>query len=132
MTISAFRSGETASYWSSDPYDEKLTHEADHLLFNFSMPSKGGGVTVVKLQVSSESFEAVAKAVSDANWEVAGRAFASTDSAGFIVHAMMEADEEGTVRAMGSVLLRSKDRAVAACGTILLDKVGGGRTSDSN
>ena len=80
MTIKAYRSGETATYWSADPYYEKLTHQDNQITFEFSMPSKGGGGTEVQVRITSESFEAVAKAMNDANEEVAARAFVSTDS----------------------------------------------------
>jgi hypothetical protein len=75
MTIKAFRSGETSPKWSFDPYDEKLTHKDDQILFTFSMPSKGGGVTEVQLEVTSESFDAVAKAMIAADMDAAIRAF---------------------------------------------------------
>jgi hypothetical protein len=75
MTINAFRSGETARYWSSDPYDRKLVQEADGIAFYLKMPSKGGGVTDVKLSVTSESFDTVAKAMIAVDRDVAIRAF---------------------------------------------------------
>jgi hypothetical protein len=39
------------------------------------MPSKGGGVTEVKLEVTSESFDAVVKAMIAADRDAAIRAF---------------------------------------------------------
>jgi hypothetical protein len=129
VTIKAFRSGETAPRWSDDPCKEKLTHKTDQILFNFSMPSKGGGVTEVKLEVTSESFEDVAKAMNDANRNATVRALVrAVPSIGgweLMVQAMMDADEQSTIRAVGRVLQNNKDPAVGACGTILRDKVGG-------
>ncbi len=82
MTIKAYRSGETAAYWSADPYEETLNAGRPPLrnvegiiFFKFKMPSKGGGVTDVLLEVSSESFETVAKTMMEANEDVAIRAF---------------------------------------------------------
>ena len=71
MTIKAYRAGETVSHWSNDPYCEKLSQITDQILFDFSMPSKGGGVTEVQLRVTGESFDAVAKAMFDANMDAA-------------------------------------------------------------
>ena len=62
MTITAYRSGETAPHWTDDCYKETLTHGTDQILFTLSMPSKGGGVTEVQLRVTSESFEALVRA----------------------------------------------------------------------
>ena len=89
-----------------------------------SMPSKGGGVTEVKLQVTSESFEALAKSMLDANYNAAVRAFVSHGFEQLIVQTMIDGDQVGTIRSVGRVLRNNKDAAVGACGTILLDKVG--------
>ena len=75
MAINASRAGDTARYWSNDPYDEELCQGADQISFDCKMPSKGGGVTAVKISVTSDSFEAVAKAMIAANRDVAIRAF---------------------------------------------------------
>ena len=145
MTIKAVRSGITARYWTKDCYNEKLTNVADQILFTVSMPSKGGGVTQVQLQVTSESFEALAQSMVDANLGAAVRAFVagtrgrtistrwmyaavqafvSTGYFQLILEAIMDRDEEGAIRTVGRVLQNNEDATVGACGTILLDKVG--------
>jgi len=75
MSIKAVRSGETSRTWSYDPYSEKIVTRHNRLDFEFSMPSKGGGVTEVSLQVSPDSFEDVAKAMLTADEDAAIRAF---------------------------------------------------------
>jgi hypothetical protein len=75
MSFKAFRSGETSPKWSDDPYDEKIVTRHKRLDFEFSMPSKGGGVTEVSLRVSPDSFEDVAKAMLTAGEDEAIRAF---------------------------------------------------------
>jgi hypothetical protein len=124
MTITAVRSGKTAPYWTKDCYNEKLTNVADQILFAVSMPSKGGGVTEVQLQVTSESFAAVAESMLIANMDAAARAFVSVGYWELIVQAMIDHDEKGAIRTVGQLLRNNKDPAVGACGTILLDKVG--------
>jgi hypothetical protein len=124
MTIKAYRSGKTAPHWTDDCYKEKLTHGTDKIIFTLSMPSKGGGVTEVKLQVTSESFEALAESMLDANYNAAVRAFVSHGFEQLIVQTMIDDDQVGTIRSVGRVLRNNKDAAVGACGTILLDKVG--------
>jgi hypothetical protein len=59
MSIKAFRSGETSPTWSDY---EKIVTRYSRLDFEFSMPSKGGGVTEVSLRISPDNFEDVAKA----------------------------------------------------------------------
>jgi hypothetical protein len=124
MTIKAYRRGETVSPWTGC-YKEKLTPTTDHILFNFSMPSKGGGVTEVQLQVTSESFAAVAQSMSDANQNPAVRALvrAAVGRWDLIIQAMMGADEKTAIQAIGQVLQNNKDDAVRACGTILFEKL---------
>jgi hypothetical protein len=75
MAIKAFRSGETARHWSDDPFNEELIPEIDGISFRFKMPSKGGGVTDVKLSVTSENFDATAKAMIAGSRDAAIRAF---------------------------------------------------------
>ena len=91
------------------------------------MPSKGGGVTEVQLQVTSESFAAVAKAMNDANQNAAVRAFVSLGlwEWKLIIQAMMDANELFAISAVGGVLQNNKDPAVGACGTNLRDTVVG-------
>jgi hypothetical protein len=75
MSVKAFRSGETSPNWSEDPYGEKVVTRHKRLDFEFSMPSKGGGVTEVSLRVSPDSFEDVAKAMLTASEDEAISAF---------------------------------------------------------
>jgi hypothetical protein len=83
VAIKAYRSGETAAYWSADPYEETLNAgrpalqnvERPIIFFKFKMASEGGGVTDVLLEVSSESFESVAKTIVETNEDAAIRAF---------------------------------------------------------
>ena len=83
MSIKAFRGGETSRRWSDDPTSEKIITGPNGLNFEFSMPSKGGGVTKVSLHISLESFEAV-------------------------VAAMLQADEDAAIHALGSALATRK------------------------
>jgi hypothetical protein len=124
MTIKARRSGETARHWTEDCYKEMLMYGTDKIFFTLSMPSKGGGVTEVQLLVTTESFGAIARSMLNANYNAAARAFVSAGYEQVIVQAMMDDDQEGTIRTVGRVLRNNKDAAVGACGTILLDKVG--------
>ena len=75
MSIKAHRSGETSPHWSHDPYGEKIVTRFDRLDFEFSMPSKGGGVTEVSLRIAPESFAEVARAMLTADEDAAIRAF---------------------------------------------------------
>jgi hypothetical protein len=122
MTIKAYRAGETARHWTKDVYDEKLTSAANRVIFRLKMPSKGGGVTEVQLEVSDESFESISKAMVEANVEAAARAFVRTESFGFIASAMMEYDEDHALAAFSLSLSGSNDRTIRACGDILHDK----------
>lgn len=65
MTIKAYRGGKTASSWTDDCYNEKLFGGTKTIYFTLSMPSKGGGVTDVKLEIASESFELLAQSMFD-------------------------------------------------------------------
>ncbi|MBV1708142.1 MAG: hypothetical protein KGQ37_13165 [Hyphomicrobiales bacterium] len=75
MTVKAFRSGETSPYWSKDPYKEAMSVHDDELRMSFSMPSKGGGVTEVALQIADDSFEELAALMLKASPHAAIRAF---------------------------------------------------------
>jgi hypothetical protein len=132
MTINAVRAGDAARYWSSDPYDEELSQGEDQIAFSCKMPSKGGGTTEVKISVTSDSFEEVAKAMFGTNEDAAVLAFVSTESFGPIIQAMMDADEDHAIGALGLVLRHNKDATVGACGAILLDKSDSRKVSDPN
>lgn len=121
MTIKAYRSGKTARHWTCDCRDEKLTHGTDKILFDLSMPSKGGGVTDVQLQVTSESFERLAELMAQGNADAASRAFVSAGSWNVIVQAMLEFNKAGAIWTIGDVLKSNEDEIVGACGTLLLD-----------
>jgi hypothetical protein len=124
MTISALRAGATASHWSDDPSGERLTHLDQSVVFYFDMPSKGGGVTAVRLQVTGDSFGHVATEMMEADYEAASKAFASAGYQSAILEAMMADDEPGTIRLFGRLLAENKDAILRACGAILLNKVG--------
>ena len=76
MSIKAIRSGETCRVWSYDLYGEKISLDEETLVFEFSMPSKGGGVTVMNLRIRPDSFEEIAKELA-ADDDAAIRAFGS-------------------------------------------------------
>jgi hypothetical protein len=123
MTIKARRAGQTSRYWSGDVYDETLTSATDEISFKLKMPSKGGGITEVQLQVSKESFESVARAMVKANDGVAALAFVNTEIFGQIVSAMIEADEDKAIASF-AVALRTRcnsDGVIKACADILYD-----------
>ena len=119
MTIKAYRSGESRINWSKDPYDEVLRSGKGKIRFYFRMPSKGGGVTFVQLQVSSESFEHVAKAMVESNDDAAILAFVTAGNFGLLAAAMMEADEDRAIAAFATALNHSEDRTIKACSDIL-------------
>ena len=75
MSIKAIRGGETCRVWSYDPCGEKISLDEESLVFEFSIPSKGGGVTVVNLRIRPDSFEEIAKAMLAADDDAAIRAF---------------------------------------------------------
>jgi hypothetical protein len=103
MSMKAFRGGVSTPYWSNDPSGVSLRNYRSHpfwrtlIRFGFSMPSKGGGTTCVRLDITPDSF-------------------------GEIMKAMVAADEGATLRAMGEALRDSKDVTIKACGDILLDQ----------
>jgi hypothetical protein len=107
MGIKAFRRGLTAHYWSSDPSNVVLKSSSSrkgwallapqNISFSFVMPSKGGGDTQVRLEITPDSFLNVMKE-------------------------MLAADEGATRRAMGEVLRESKNITVKLCGEIILDQ----------
>jgi hypothetical protein len=121
MTIKAYRSGETARHWTNDCHKEKLTHGTDKVVFTLSMPSKGGGVTEVQLQVTSESFESLAQSMRDANENAATRAFASAGRWDLMLQTMIDTNKEQAIWKIGEVLKNNVDDIVRACGTILFD-----------
>jgi hypothetical protein len=86
------------------------------------MPSKGGGVTEVQLQVTKESFEPVARAMVEASDDAAVVAFVATERFGQLAAAMIEADEDEAVVAFASALSYSEDRIVKAYAELLRDK----------
>ncbi|MET3891068.1 hypothetical protein ABIE41_002144 [Bosea sp. OAE506] len=83
MTITAKRSGLTALTWSTDPSRVGLSapgpfeDHPGHIRLDFSMPSKGGGITQVRLEITGESFERLAIAMIKVDREAALRAFGS-------------------------------------------------------
>jgi hypothetical protein len=121
MTIKAYRSGETARHWTGDCYKEELTPGTDKILFTLSMPSKGGGVTEVRLEVTSESFQDLTWAMSNANHDAATLAFASSGRPDLMVQTVVDINKEGAIGIIGEVLKNNVDDVVRACGTILLD-----------
>ncbi len=126
MTIKAFRKGETARRWKDDCEREEVTRGTDKIFFTLFIPYKGGsfGFTQVQLQVTSESFAAVAQSMNNADPNAAVRAFVAAGYWELIVQAMMDDNQNVAIRTVGRVLRKNEDAAVGACGTILLDKVG--------
>jgi hypothetical protein len=59
-----WRKGYTAKQWSDDPSKGRLRVRASHTVgLQFSMPSKGGGYTVVLVQFEPDDFSALLKAM---------------------------------------------------------------------
>ncbi|KPH80509.1 hypothetical protein AE618_12025 [Bosea vaviloviae] len=75
------RAGETAKAWSSDPYGRKLDfhgpigEKPGYVLMTFKMPSKGGGVTDVRVELSGDAIEQLAEMMIRADRENAIKAF---------------------------------------------------------
>lgn len=75
MSIKAFRAGVTAQYWSEVPGEVDLFAKHGELRFEFVMSAAGVGYTQVRLEITSESFEELAKKMLAADEDAAIRAF---------------------------------------------------------
>lgn len=77
MSIKAFRAGLVSpSYWSEVPEVKLLANRRDKILeFELVMSAAGGGDTQVRLDITSESFEELAKNMLAADADAAIRAF---------------------------------------------------------
>ena len=121
MTIKAFRKGETARRWKDDCEREEVTRGTDKIFFTLFIPYKGGsfGFTQVQLQVTSESFAAVAQSMNNADPNAAVRAFVAAGYWELIVQAMMDDNQNVAIRTVGRVLRRMKtlplERAGLSC-----------------
>jgi|SRR5208337_4264981 len=77
MSITAFRAGVTARHWSEVPGEVDLFAKRGdkNLHFQFVMSAAGVGYTQVRLQITPESFEELAKKMLAADEDAAIRAF---------------------------------------------------------
>ena len=115
MSIKAFRGGASTPYWSADPSPVKVSSRRAsrhnpktnpaYVSISFGMPSKGGGETVVKVEITPDSFLERVKP-------------------------MFETDESATIRVMGELLRSSENVTIKACGEILLDQSKAELTAD--
>ena len=74
MSIKAYRKGVWAKNWSSKPMSEHLSHAKGAIQFSFVM-RYGMGDSESKLEVTSDSFEELAKEMMAADRYAAIRAF---------------------------------------------------------
>lgn len=80
MSIDVRRGGETANTWSNDPYSIRINvkqgfNECEAVVLDFKMPSKGGGVTEVRVDIEPDIFEKLAKLMMEADDAAAITAF---------------------------------------------------------
>lgn len=77
MTIIVKRSGTNARKWTIEASNVRVLHNltAEAVSLRCEIPSKGGGTTVVQLDIKADSFEAIAEAMWQVDENAAIRAF---------------------------------------------------------
>ena len=77
MGIKIKRAGVTARYWSGNGWDERLSADQKQKTVDikFHIAAKGGGTTVISVEIDGGSFEELARLMISANREKAIKAF---------------------------------------------------------
>ena len=69
MNFKTWRKGSTAKEWSDDPSEVKVSkrriYKAFEVALDFWMPSKGGGITDVRLYLAEGALDEILKAADD-------------------------------------------------------------------